>query len=113
MMEDDSTTTDTDLDLEEDENVRPSGKVVGILRSNWKPYCGSLDPSSSAQGYTLFKPVDKTIPKIRIKTKQLQELINKRIVVCIDGWDVHSRFAVWSHYFNVYQDIHLATMFVR
>lgn|SRR3990167_141909 len=38
----------------------------------------------------LFLPADSRIPKIRIKTRQLQQLVNKIIVVSIDEWNLDS-----------------------
>ena len=37
-------------------------------------------------------PMDYKIPLIRIKTKQITELINNRIVVRIDNWDINSMY---------------------
>lgn len=44
------------------------------------------------QERVLCIPMDYRIPKIRIKTKQVNEIINLRIVVRIDTWDINSNY---------------------
>ena len=56
-------------------------------------YPGTIEPPANNRAVSLlFSPADKRIPKIRIKSRQLQRLLHKRIVVCIDGWDGNSRY---------------------
>jgi len=80
------------MDIEEpiSGNIKPSGKVVGIIKRNWRPYCGTIEkPLSSALSTSAivnFWAFDKRIPKIRIRTRQLKNLLGKRIVVAIDSW---------------------------
>jgi len=69
----------------------PTGRVIAIKRRNWRPYCGSLQKKSSTY-LTLFVPVDRRIPKIRIHSKRIPELLDKRIVVAIDTWERNSMF---------------------
>ncbi|KAK4857935.1 hypothetical protein QYF36_008462 [Acer negundo] len=88
---------------------RPSGRVVGIIKRNWHSYCGSLDPmpmpaGSGSIAYALFVSKDRRIPKIRIQTRQLGNLLNKRIVVTVDSWDRQSRYP-FGHYVRVIGDI--------
>jgi exosome complex exonuclease DIS3/RRP44 len=71
------------------EEPRPSGRVVGIVKRSWKPYCGSIESAPRGQ-YMLFIAADRAIPKIRIKTRQVDQLRDKRIVVVIDKWDAFS-----------------------
>ncbi|KAK9164894.1 hypothetical protein Scep_000085 [Stephania cephalantha] len=71
---------------------RPSGRVVGIIKRNWHSYCGSLEPMPLPAGhggvvYALFVSKDRRIPKIRVKTRQLGNLLDKRIIVAADSWD--------------------------
>jgi exosome complex exonuclease DIS3/RRP44 len=40
----------------------------------------------------LFSPEDKKVPYIRIQTRQLDALMDQRIVVAIDAWPVDSRY---------------------
>ncbi|EGC33012.1 hypothetical protein DICPUDRAFT_155003 [Dictyostelium purpureum] len=79
-------------------NKKPTGRVVGIIKRNWKPYCGAVefkgDGSNQSTGlhFLFFIPVDKRIPKIRIKSRQVSNLLGRRIVVAIDQWDKNSKY---------------------
>ncbi|KAM0919727.1 hypothetical protein ACQ4PT_007905 [Festuca glaucescens] len=88
---------------------RPVGRVVGIIKRNWNSYCGSLEPmpmpaGSGGVAHALFVSKDRRIPKIRIQTRQLGNLLNKRIVVAVDSWDVMSRYPS-GHYVRTIGDI--------
>jgi len=76
--------------------ARPTGRVVGIVKRNWRQrgYCGALDPQSCSSGRysVLFVPVEKMFPRIRIHTRQANNLLDKRIVVAIDGWEADSGY---------------------
>ena len=80
-------------------HAQPTAKVVGVVKRNWRQYVGHIDQSSvtqsSQQGRkqeTVFLiPMDKKIPKIRLRTRQVAELLGKRILVSIDAWDRDSR----------------------
>lgn len=55
---------------------KPTGKVVGIIRRNWRTrgYCGSLRPDqkgSQRSAAVLFVPVERRFPMIRIHTRQV------------------------------------------
>ena len=56
------------------ERTVPTGRVVGIIKRNWRVYCGHLDVSSRRGDSYLFVPMDKRIPRIRITTRQGQKL---------------------------------------
>ncbi|KAJ8771123.1 hypothetical protein K2173_023448 [Erythroxylum novogranatense] len=76
---------------------RPSGRIVGIIKRNWHSYCGSLEPKPLPSGsgglvHALFVSKDRRIPKIRIQTRQLENLLDKRIIVTVDSWDCQSRY---------------------
>ncbi|XP_062581168.1 exosome complex exonuclease RRP44-like [Saccostrea cucullata] len=72
---------------------QPTGKVVGIIKRNWRQYCGMLQPSMLKQATRhLVVTADKKIPKIRIETRQAADLMNQRIVVAIDSWPRTSRY---------------------
>ncbi|MCJ1387506.1 exosome catalytic subunit dis3 [Xylographa bjoerkii] len=80
---------------------QPTARVVGVVKRNWRQYVGHVDSSSSSiskQGrkqQTVFLiPMDKRIPKIRIRTRQANELMGKRVLVTIDSWDQESRYPV-------------------
>ncbi|XP_007046470.2 PREDICTED: exosome complex exonuclease RRP44 homolog A [Theobroma cacao] len=88
---------------------RPSGRVVGIIKRNWHSYCGSLEPMRMPAGTgsftsALFVSKDRRIPKIRIQTRQLENLLDKRIIVAVDSWDRQSRYPS-GHYVRVIGEI--------
>ena len=78
----------------EEETTVLTGKVVGIIKRNWRPYCGSIDErdlkGDVRSEKVRFIPVDEKIPPIYIHTRQLSYLADKRILVCIDSWDAFS-----------------------
>lgn len=69
-----------------------NGTVVGVIKRNWRQYAGMLDPESATGRKVLFLPADSKIPKIEIETRQLDKLINNRIVVSIDSWPRTSKY---------------------
>jgi exosome complex exonuclease DIS3/RRP44 len=92
-------------------HVQVTAKVVGIIKRNWRTYAhlpekltfryvGHIDPSSvpptassSRTATTVFLlPLSKQIPKIRIRTRRPQLLLNQRVLVNIDTWEAHSRY---------------------
>ncbi|XXG98125.1 hypothetical protein Hte_004446 [Hypoxylon texense] len=81
---------------------QPTAKVVGVIKRNWRQYVGHVDPSSVSQSgqqgrkqeSVFLIPMDKKVPKIRIRTRQAGELVGKRILVTIDSWDRESRHPV-------------------
>jgi exosome complex exonuclease DIS3/RRP44 len=80
---------------------QPTARVVGVTKRNWRQYVGHVDRSSSSaatQGrrqQTVFLiPMDKRIPKIRLRTRQAEELFGKRVLVTIDSWDQESRYPI-------------------
>ncbi|XP_068646865.1 exosome complex exonuclease RRP44 homolog A [Aristolochia californica] len=88
---------------------RPTGRVVGIIKRNWHSYCGSLEPmpmpaGNGAIAHALFVSKDRRIPKIRIQTRQLGNLLDKRIIVAVDSWDRLSRYPS-GHYVRTIGEI--------
>ncbi|KAL8646705.1 MAG: hypothetical protein Q9210_005980 [Variospora velana] len=80
---------------------QPTAKVVGAIKRNWRQYVGHIDSSSSSkvkqsrrQQTVFLIPMDKRVPKIRLRTRQAEELMGKRVVVTIDSWDQDSRYPV-------------------
>ncbi|CEJ82299.1 Putative Mitotic control protein dis3 [[Torrubiella] hemipterigena] len=81
---------------------QPTAKVVGVVKRNWRQYVGHIDPSSAGSGSSQGRkqdsvfliPMDKKIPKIRLRTRQVSELLGKRLLVTIDAWDRDSRHPV-------------------
>ncbi|KAH7850041.1 hypothetical protein Vadar_026946 [Vaccinium darrowii] len=91
------------------ESSRPSGRVVGVIKRNWHSYCGSLEPMPMPAGtggvaHALFVSKDRRIPKIRIQTRQLGNLLDKRIIVAVDSWDCLSRYPS-GHYVRTVGEI--------
>ncbi|KAG7307928.1 hypothetical protein JYU34_006544 [Plutella xylostella] len=76
-----------------DDDITPTGKVVGIIRRKWRQYCGILLPSKFP-GATqhLFTPAEKRIPRVRIETRQSEALSSQRILVALDSWPRNSRY---------------------
>ena len=73
--------------------LEPTGRVVGIIRRNWRPYCGTILPLTSMKGARhTFVPAERRIPRVRLETRQAANLVGKRIVVSIDAWPRTSRF---------------------
>ncbi|KAF2993619.1 exosome catalytic subunit dis3 [Curvularia kusanoi] len=81
---------------------QPTARVVGIIKRNWRQYVGHIDRDSvrstaktSRQQQTVFLvPMDKRVPKIRIRTRQAGELLGQRVLVTIDSWEKDSRYPV-------------------
>ena len=79
---------------------QPTAKVVGIIKRNWRQYVGHLDKdslrSTAKESRTLqmvfFIPMDKRIPKIRVRTRQAGDLVGKRVLITIDSWERDSRY---------------------
>lgn len=112
---------------------KPTGRVVGILRRNFrKDYCGSIYSISSHQeistekDYTsdslkdsilqeyeiehpdgtttcVFFAVDARIPPVLVRTSQREKLLGKRILIAIDSWPVESRYPL-GHYVKTIGD---------
>ena len=93
-VETESSETDTAVQKPVDPSqVKPTGRVVGVIKRNWRPYCGTLKPLSSMKGTRhTFVPAERRIPRVRLVTRQGESLMGKRIVVSIDAWPRSSRF---------------------
>ena len=89
--------------------AEPTAKVVGVLKRNWRQYVGHIDRNSAqssskynrSQQAVFFRPMDKRIPKIRIRTRLASELLGKRLVAVIDAWDEDSRYPMG----HIYKDL--------
>jgi len=101
----DSDNEDEDVGLEaqpesSDGDTQPTGRVVGIARRNWRSYVAHIDASSVNERalatlgpQTLFaSPVDRKIPRIKIRTRQAQALLGCKILVTMDEWKSTSRY---------------------
>lgn len=82
---------------ESSENVLPTGRVVGMLEeANRRLFVASFNESS--EGYrrksekVLVCPYDVRIPRVRISTRQAEDLRNHRIAIRIDSWEIDSQY---------------------
>ncbi|KAJ5107891.1 Exosome complex exonuclease dis3 [Penicillium angulare] len=79
---------------------QPTAKVVGVIKRNWRQYVGHVDSGSTGsqvasgrrQQTVFVLPMDKKVPKIRVRTRQAADLLGHRILVTIDAWDRDSRY---------------------
>lgn len=78
---------------------QPTARIVGVIKRNWRQYVGHVDGHSSStasqsrkQQTVFLIPMDKRIPKIRLRTRQADELLGKRILATIDAWTQDSRY---------------------
>lgn len=110
--------TTTTVSNKRNDSDRLNGRVVGIIKRNWRQYAGSLDTlatteiissnnsndnntSNSFASTTLqFIPIDKSIPRILITTKRVEELLGKRLLVSMDQWPAKSQYPL-GHYLRV------------
>lgn len=101
------------------------GRVVGVIRRNWRQYAGSIEASTAAavgksagnggeevgaedgeggssvpSSTQLFAPVNKRIPRILISTRRAEELSKSRLLVAIDHWPADSAYPQ-GHYVRV------------
>jgi exosome complex exonuclease DIS3/RRP44 len=85
--------------------AQPTARVIGVMKRNWRQYVGHVDNQSASSSVkqgrrqtTVFLiPMDKRVPKIRVRTRQADELLGKRVLVTIDTWDRDSRYPM-GHY---------------
>jgi exosome complex exonuclease DIS3/RRP44 len=80
----------------------PSGRVVAVMKRNWRPYVGTLEPAQTSSRalvtqeelkkahQLIFVPLDRRVPKIKIMSRQYDTLKSQRVVVSIDGWEKYS-----------------------
>lgn len=78
---------------------QPTARIVGVIKRNWRQYVGHVDSNASStasqsrkQQTVFLIPMDKRIPKIRLRTRQVDELVGKRVLVRIDAWNQDSRY---------------------
>ncbi|CAG8949520.1 hypothetical protein HYFRA_00007752 [Hymenoscyphus fraxineus] len=88
--------------------AQPTAKVVGVIKRNWRQCVGHIEESSVSKSGKLqmvfLIPMDKKIPKIRVRTRQAAEIVGKRVLVTIDSWDVDSRYPV-GHFVRSLGDV--------
>lgn len=80
----------------------PTGKVVSILSRQSRVICGTvLPPKVQTNDWQslLVVPQQENLPKIRIRSRQVQELIGMRVHVAIDSWASNSKYPS-GHYIS-------------
>ncbi|KAG0336109.1 DIS3 mitotic control [Podila humilis] len=87
--------------------VKPTGRVVGVISRNWQPYVATLQEGSEKDSgsFHLVLPLNAIIPKIRIRHHDSKVLANQRIVVRIDSWPITSQYPN-GHYVRSLGPIH-------
>ncbi|GAA5973225.1 hypothetical protein JCM11641_006332 [Rhodosporidiobolus odoratus] len=81
-------------------DVQPTGRIVGILKRAFRPYVCTLDraslpPSaltSSSSVTVLASPVSRSVPRVRLLTRQAAHLASQKFLVAIDRWPITSRY---------------------
>ncbi|CAB4022236.1 exosome complex exonuclease RRP44-like, partial [Paramuricea clavata] len=95
IKEEEAEESTTKQNNQRNKKKQKSGRVVGIIRRNWRPYCGVLSPSPNPQATRhLFVAAEKRIPRIRIETRQAEILKGQKIIVSIDSWPRSSKYPV-------------------
>lgn len=96
---------------EEHKYVQPTARVVGIIRRSWRYYVGHLSPGVAGgkeinhlSKSCLVTLMDKTLPRIRIRTRKFNELLNKRLVLVVDSWPSTSKYPL-GHFVRSLGDI--------
>ncbi|KAF9200140.1 exosome catalytic subunit dis3 [Haplosporangium sp. Z 27] len=105
-----TTSNTTENESSKLDTPQPCGKVVGIIRRNWRQYCGFIDrksvhtpAGSSAPINVLFYAMETKIPKIKFRTRQAHSLLGKRIIISIDSWPRTSKYPI-GHFIRVLGD---------
>eukprot|EP00178_Gracilaria_changii_P013052 TRINITY_DN3673_c0_g3_i1.p2 TRINITY_DN3673_c0_g3~~TRINITY_DN3673_c0_g3_i1.p2 ORF type:complete len:953 (+),score=149.75 TRINITY_DN3673_c0_g3_i1:8738-11596(+) len=71
-----------------DREPGPNGRIVAIAQRNWRPYCATISEKSLRGGDTaLCVPMDRNVPKIRVRSRRISQLLGKRVLIIIDKWD--------------------------
>ena len=100
----DNNDTTTTLSKQTSKSTIPKGRIISIIKRNPKHHVCSIDVSKLSPNQLQSKsivvpclPMDKKIPRIYIRTTQLQRLRGKRLVIKIDEWNIQSKFPM-GHY---------------
>lgn len=85
---------------DESRKAQPTGQVVGIVKRNWRSYVAHIDAnsvnasalSSLTPTSLLVVPLDRKIPRVRLRTRQASALVGQKILVSLDDWRETSRY---------------------
>ncbi|KAF8188678.1 hypothetical protein BJ912DRAFT_968181 [Pholiota molesta] len=69
---------------------QPTGRIVGIIKRNWRAYVCHIDSTSSP--HRLRDARLAPLPRIRLRTRQAPSLLGQKILVTIDRWDASARY---------------------
>lgn len=80
--------------------AQPTGRVVGIVKRNWRSYVAHVDSASVATSTVssisaaslLVIPLDRKVPRIRIRTRQASTLLGQKVLVAVDEWKETSKY---------------------
>lgn len=89
-----------DEDRREEGAPVPTARVVGVARRHWRAYVAHIDSGSVSESahaslapQSVFaSPLDRRIPRIRIRTRQAGALLGQKILVAMDEWRATSRY---------------------
>ncbi|KAK9479195.1 hypothetical protein V1514DRAFT_328717 [Lipomyces japonicus] len=94
--------------------IQPTAKVVGVVKRNWRSYVGHVDSKSVSttiaanagrrQTSVFLIPMNRCIPKIRLRTRQAANLLGKRVLAAVDSWEPTSRYPE-GHFIRVLGDL--------
>lgn len=73
----------------------PTGKVISIIKPATRIICGTIqEPPNITNDWqnVLVVPMDSSLPKIRIRTRIVDQLLGYRVQVAIDGWAKTSKY---------------------
>lgn len=92
--------------------VQRTAKVVSVIKRNWRSYVGHIDAASISsdavatrrQTSVFLIPMNRRIPKIKIRTRRAADLVGKRILAAVDSWDASSRYPQ-GHFIRALGDI--------
>lgn len=80
---------------------RVFGRVVGIHRRKWRTVIGTISRSSvcgDGMQSVLVLPIDRRMPAIRMRTKDVSELSDRRLCIEMDGWEQRSNYPIGHCY---------------
>ena len=100
------------ISAQKSKKVQPTARVVAITRRSWRQYVGQISPSSvnakTAGVQSVFVVLmDKTLPKVRIRTRRANELLGKRIVISVDSWPETHKYPL-GHFIRDLGDVESA-----
>ena len=87
----------------------PFARVVGVQTPSRRKFVCTVqeeDSATAGSGQLIAVPWDRRVPKIRIKSRQYSELVNGRLLIQVDFWDVDSRMPS-GHYVSTLGEIGL------